>query len=209
MSLKTFDDNYRNQANKDVLGIDEAGRGPLAGPLVVAGVILPKDFDNEKINDSKKLSKKVREELFETINKAAKAVFVEIISPEEIDRVNILQATINANNKIASQIKGVFIITDYITLEDKYDFISLTKADTKSLSVAAASIIAKVTRDKIMKEYDRLYPQYGFITNQGYGTKKHLLAIEEHGRLAIHRESFKINKKDYKDNKKNNSKDNN
>ncbi len=194
MSLKTFDDNYRNQANKDVLGIDEAGRGPLAGPLVVVGVILPRDFDNDKINDSKKVSKKVREQLFEIITKEAKAVFVEIISPKEIDRVNILQATVNANNKIASVTKQVFVITDHITLADKYDFISLTKADTKSLSVAAASIIAKVTRDKIMKEYDQLYPEYGFITNQGYGTKKHLAAIEKYGRLVIHRESFKIKK---------------
>ncbi len=194
MSLKAFDDNYRKEFNKDILGIDEAGRGPLAGPLVVVGVILPEDFNNQQINDSKQVSKKVREELFEVVNKEAKEIFIETISPEEIDRVNILQATINANNKIASKAKDVFVITDYITLEDKYAFVKLTKADTKSLTVAAASIIAKVTRDKIMKEYDQLHPEYGFITNQGYGTKKHLAAIEKYGRLEIHRESFKINK---------------
>ena len=195
MDLKEFDDKYRKETNKDILGIDEAGRGPLAGPLVVVGVVLPSGFSNSLINDSKTLTETVREKLFLIIKGEALEIFVEIIEPKEIDRVNILQATINANNKIASKVKEAFIITDYIDIEEKYDFLKIPKADSTSLSVAAASVIAKVTRDRIMKVYDKKYPKYGFVSHKGYGTKKHLEAIEKHGVLDIHRKSYKPIKK--------------
>jgi ribonuclease HII len=192
MKLKKYDDNLRTKHNKEILGIDEAGRGPLAGPLVVAGVILPKDFNNEEINDSKKLIHIKREELFDIINKEAKVVEVVIVGPKEIDEVNILQATVNSNNTIASKHSSSFIVSDYIKLDDKYDFIKETKADQKSLSVAAASIIAKVTRDRIMMDLDLKYPEYSFKNHKGYGTKKHIEAIKKHGQLEIHRKSFKV-----------------
>lgn len=177
--------------NKAIIGLDEAGRGPLAGPLVVAGVILPIHYVNEAIYDSKGLSEKKREELFKTIVKEASAYKIMIIEPKQIDCENIYRATQNAMNVIATELKGEVVLSDAMPLPlQNKAVISLIKGDQKSISIAAASILAKVIRDHIMIGYDMLYPEYGFKKHKGYPTKQHVEALEKYGYLKIHRQSY-------------------
>ncbi|MDO4701884.1 MAG: ribonuclease HII [Erysipelotrichaceae bacterium] len=177
--------------NQLVLGIDEAGRGPLAGPLVVAGVIFPIGYVNKEIYDSKKLSAKKRLKLFEEIKKDALAYTIKIVDVEEIDRLNIYQATLHATKEIALQLQADVILTDAMPLKEYNNAISLIKGDQKSISIAAGSILAKVTRDQIMDDYGESYPEYGFKQHKGYATAKHLEAIQQYGVLPIHRKSYK------------------
>lgn len=174
-----------------VLGIDEAGRGPLAGPLSVAGVIFPPGYENPEIYDSKTLSDKKKDRLFETIMDDALYFEILEISEEEIDRYNIYRADQNAMMRIASDLPAEIVLTDAMPLEvpGKKVF-DIVKGDQKSISIAAGSILAKVTRDRIMREYDILYPGYGFARNKGYPTKEHLAAIDRLGITPIHRRSF-------------------
>lgn len=176
-----------------ICGIDEAGRGPLAGPVVAAAVILPKDARILYVNDSKKLSEEKREELYDVIMKEAISVGVGIVSPEVIDDVNILQATYQAMREAVGQLKPApdLLLNDAVTIPGlNQKQLPIIKGDAKSLSIAAASIIAKVTRDRIMYEYDKLYPEYGFAGHKGYGSKQHTDAIKEHGPSPIHRRTF-------------------
>ena len=181
-----------NEGKDYVVGMDEAGRGPLAGPLVVAAVCFPKGYHHEGIYDSKKVSEKKREEMFEIIKAEALEYYIQIVTPKEIDELNIYRATQKAMEDLSLRFKHVDgILTDAMPLPNvTKDVISIVKGDQKSVSIAAASILAKVTRDRIMIEYDALYPEYGFKNHKGYGTKKHLEAIEQYGVLDIHRESY-------------------
>ena len=176
-----------------VCGIDEAGRGPLAGPVVAAAVILPKGSRILYVNDSKKLSEKKREELFDIIMEEAISVGVGIVGPGRIDEINILQATYEAMRQAISFLK----VTPQVYLNDAVKIpgisgiqVPIIKGDAKSLSIASASIIAKVTRDRMMKEYDKLYPEYGFAGHKGYGSAAHIEKIRELGPCPIHRRSF-------------------
>lgn len=179
------------QRNDLVVGIDEAGRGPLAGPVVVCGVILPKEYNHPIIFDSKKLSLKKRIACFEDILTDALWIGVEIVDEKAIDQLNIYRATQVAMERLAyrSQVKD--ILTDAMPLSiEKATVTSIIKGDQKSISIAAASIVAKVIRDAKMTSLDRIYPNYGFAKHKGYGTKEHLMAIEQFGPLPIHRRSF-------------------
>ena len=192
--LKEIDNEFLNKGVKLVAGIDEAGRGPLAGPVVVACVIMPKDSMIEGVNDSKKISEKKREILYDKILEEAISYGIGIVTQEEIDEINILQATKKALTEaiksmdIKPQIILVDALNDIDTLNIPYK--SIIKGDAKSYSIAAASIIAKVTRDRIMREWDKVYPEYGFAGHKGYGTSKHILAIKEYGPCTLHRKSF-------------------
>lgn len=176
-----------------ICGIDEAGRGPLAGPVVAGAAILPKDAQILYLNDSKKLSASKRDELYDEIKEKAIAVGVGIVSPERIDEINILQATYEAM-RIAIKELGVtpdILLNDAVTIpgvETKQ--VPIIKGDAKSVSIAAASIMAKVTRDKIMEEYDKMYPEYGFAGHKGYGSAAHIEAIKTYGPSPIHRKTF-------------------
>ena len=185
----TYEHEYWN-LNKYVLGIDEAGRGPLAGPLVVAGVVFEIGYENPAIYDSKSLSEKKREELFDIIQEDALDFEIKIVTEEEIDKYNIYRADQRAMTEIANDLACDFVITDAMPLAIDKEMVSLVKGDQKSISVAAGSILAKVTRDRIMKYYDEIYPVYGFAKNKGYPTKQHLEAIEAYGITSIHRKSF-------------------
>ncbi|MBP3891915.1 MAG: ribonuclease HII [Solobacterium sp.] len=178
------------QQEKLVLGIDEAGRGPLAGPLVVAGVVFPIGYENKDIYDSKALSEKKREALFEVIQEDALSFTISIVQEKEIDRLNIYRADQEAMKEIALKMMADIVLTDAMPLEIEKPVFSLIKGDQKSISIAAGSILAKVTRDRLMKEYDKLYPEYGFAKNKGYGTKQHMEAIQTYGITPIHRRSF-------------------
>ena len=174
-------------------GMDEAGRGPLAGPVSVAAVILPENWLLPKLNDSKKLSAKVRDELYDEI--LAKAISVKQVFVDEktIDRVNILQATMNGMYEaiFGLDMEPQQVLIDAVHLEKlPMEQLSLIKGDAKSASIAAASIIAKVSRDRLMDEYDSQYPEYGFASNKGYGTAEHVAAIKKYGPCPIHRVSF-------------------
>lgn len=174
-------------------GIDEVGRGPLAGPVCAAAVILPKDHPVLYLNDSKKLSEKKREELFEVLQKEAVSIGVAFESPEVIDRINILQATYSAMRKAVAQLdpQPDGTLNDAVTIPGlAVRQVPIIKGDAKSVSIAAASIIAKVTRDRLMEEYDAVYPQYHFAKNKGYGTAEHIAALREYGPCPIHRRSF-------------------
>lgn len=174
-----------------VLGLDEAGRGPLAGPLSAAGVIFPPGYENPDIYDSKALSEKKRELLYDQIMEDALWFEIVEVSEAEIDRLNIYRADQQAFASIAARSAADVILTDAMPLPaEKRKVIDLVKGDQKSISIAAASILAKVTRDRIMKEYDAIYPQYGFASNKGYPTRQHLDAIEQYGITPIHRRSF-------------------
>lgn len=184
---------YRYEKEGYVCGIDEAGRGPLAGPVVASAVILPKDCRILYINDSKKLSSSKREELYEIIMREAVAVGVGCISPARIDEINILQATYEAMREAVSQlsVKPQVLLNDAVTIPGIDTFqVPIIKGDAKSVSIAAASIIAKVTRDRLMTEYDRILPQYGFASHKGYGSAAHIEALKEYGPSPIHRKSF-------------------
>ncbi|HAJ73995.1 MAG TPA: ribonuclease HII [Lachnospiraceae bacterium] len=176
-----------------ICGIDEVGRGPFAGPVLAAAVILPKDARIMYINDSKKLSEKRREELYDVIMEQAVAVGTGMVSPERIDEINILQATYEAMRDALSElnVKPNVILVDAVHIpEVEIPQISIVKGDAKSQSIAAASIIAKVTRDRMMKEYALLMPEYHFEKNKGYGTREHIDALKEFGPSPIHRRSF-------------------
>jgi ribonuclease HII len=175
-------------------GIDEVGRGPLAGPVYAAAVILPADSDILYLNDSKKLSEKKREELYDVIMEKAVAVGIGSSSCERIDEINILQATFEAMTKAVNSLSvkpgGLLIDAVHIPQLEEYKQISIIKGDAKSVSIAAASIIAKVTRDRIMKDYAKEYPEYGFESNKGYGSADHIAALKKYGPCPIHRRSF-------------------
>lgn len=176
-----------------ICGIDEAGRGPLAGPVVAGAVVLPKDCRILYINDSKKLSEKKREELFEVISREAVSIGIGIASPERIDEINILQATYEAMREAVNKltVKPDILLNDAVTISGiDIAQVPIIKGDAKSLTIGAASIMAKVTRDRLMYDYDKLYPEYGFAKHKGYGTKQHTQAILEYGACPIHRMSF-------------------
>lgn len=182
-----------------VAGIDEAGRGPLAGPVVAAAVMLSKDTFISGLDDSKKLSEKKRELLYDEIVEKALAYGIGVVDEKYIDKVNILNATKKAMCKAVSslKLKPDILLVDAVTLDDiDIKQLSIIKGDKKSVSIAAASIIAKVTRDRIITEMDLLYPQYGFKKHKGYGTKEHIEAIKKYGFCPIHRMSFNIKKVD-------------
>ena len=176
-----------------ICGIDEVGRGPLAGPVVAGAVILPKDCDILYINDSKKLSEKKREELYDVIMEKAVAVGIGYASHERIDEINILQATYEAMREAISKlsVKPDILLNDAVTIPGvDIKQVPIIKGDAKSISIGAASIIAKVTRDRLMVEYDSKYPGYGFASNKGYGSAAHIAAIRQIGPCEIHRNSF-------------------
>lgn len=177
--------------NQYVIGIDEAGRGPLAGPVVVAGVIFPIGYDSKDIYDSKKLSLKKREELYKVILEDALYYNIQIVDEKDIDKYNIYQATKMANERIVLDSKCQVVLTDAMKLQlENYTVYPIIKGDQKSCSIAAGSILAKVTRDHIMDEYDAIYPQYGFKKHKGYPTKAHLQALQQYGPCPIHRFSY-------------------
>lgn len=183
----------RRQGYQAIAGIDEAGRGPLAGPVVAAAVILPESFDLPGLNDSKQLSEKKRNELYPLIHEQAIAVGIGVSRADEVDRINILQATLKGMNRAVARLSVApdFLLVDGIipvpgTIEQK----TLKKGDSRSLSIAAASVIAKVVRDRIMLAYDRLFPEYGFAGHKGYGSQKHRDAVARYGPCVCHRRSF-------------------
>lgn len=198
-SMKVFERKYKECTY--ICGIDEAGRGPLAGPVVAGAVILPKDVQILYLNDSKKLSSAKREELYEIIKEKAVRAEVGIVEPKRIDEINILQATYEAM-RIAIKKLGItpdILLNDAVTIpEITIPQVAIVKGDTKSVSIAAASIMAKVTRDRIMEEYDKEYPQYGFAAHKGYGAASHYEALDTYGICPIHRKTFL---KKYFDNK--------
>lgn len=180
------------QGKKVIIGLDEAGRGPMAGPLVVGAVIFDKNYYNEDIDDSKKLTEKKREALYDVIIHDALAYQIEIIDVEEVDRLNVYQASkigmLRAIEHISLQ--PDFALTDAMPLGDAIDHQAIIKGDHLSMTIGAASILAKVTRDRIMKDYDAMYPQYGFAKHKGYPTKQHKEALLQYGVTPIHRRSF-------------------
>lgn len=190
-AMKEFEHQYEDFAL--ICGIDEAGRGPLAGPVVAGAAILPKDCTILYLNDSKKLSEKRREELFVEIKEKAIAWSVGMASPARIDEINILQATYEAMREAVTGLSAVpdILLNDAVTIPGiSIQQVSIIKGDAKSVSIAAASVLAKVTRDHMMVEYDQLFPEYGFAKHKGYGTPAHIAAIKELGPTPIHRRSF-------------------
>ena len=193
MAMYKYENECRQNGYNLIAGVDEVGRGPLAGPVVVAAVILPPNFFIEKINDSKKLSEATREKIYDLIMENAIAVNRAIIDEKTIDRINIYQAAMNGMYESIYGLdkKADAVLIDAMPLEslDIYHQ-SIIKGDAKSASIAAASIVAKVERDRMMNEYDKLYPGYGFAKNKGYGTSEHLEALRKYGPCEIHRKSF-------------------
>lgn len=176
-----------------ICGIDEVGRGPLAGPVVAGAVILPKDCEILYLNDSKKLSEKKREELYDEIMEKAVATGIGIVSPARIDEINILQATYEAMRIAISQLQPQpdLLLNDAVTIpEVAIRQVPIIKGDAKSISIAAASVIAKVTRDRLMVQYEEILPGYGFASNKGYGSSEHIAALKRLGVTPIHRMSF-------------------
>ncbi len=190
-TLKKYEKEY--EACGYICGIDEVGRGPLAGPVVAGAVILPKDCNILYINDSKKLSEKKREELYDIIMEQAVATGIGMVGPGRIDEINILQATYEAMREAIHNLSVTpdILLNDAVTIpEVSIRQISIIKGDAKSISIGAASIIAKVTRDRLMVEYDKVMPEYGFASNKGYGSKEHIEALKKYGPTPIHRRSF-------------------
>lgn len=178
-----------------ICGIDEVGRGPLAGPVVAGAVVLPKNCDILYINDSKKLTEKKREELYDIIMEKAVSCGIGYASPERIDEINILQATYEAMRAAIANLSVTpdILLNDAVTipgLPSTLKQVPIIKGDAKSLSIGAASIIAKVTRDRLMVEYDKVFPQYDFAGNKGYGSQSHIEALKKYGATPIHRKSF-------------------
>ncbi|MBE5926765.1 MAG: ribonuclease HII [Lachnospiraceae bacterium] len=189
--LKEFEKKYSDY--EFIAGIDEVGRGPLAGPVVAGVVILPKDCDILYINDSKKLSEKKREELYDVIVEKAVAYATAVVSPQRIDEINILQATYEAMREAINKlsVKPTLLLNDAVNIPGvDIKQIPIIKGDAKSISIGAASIVAKVTRDRMMVSYDEIYPEYGFASNKGYGSEQHIAAIKKYGKTPIHRETF-------------------
>lgn len=191
---------YENEAYEQgysyIIGLDEAGRGPMAGPLVVAGVIFPKGFYDERINDSKQLSEKKREELYDLVIENALAYSIQIIDEKEVDELNVYQASRQGMIRAICDLENLeckpdFALTDAMPLGDVIKHHSIIKGDAKSISIGAASILAKVTRDRIMIDYDKKYPEYHFKKHKGYPTKEHKEALKKYGACPIHRKSFK------------------
>lgn len=192
VEMTFFENKYRSQGFGYIAGVDEVGRGPLAGPVVAAAVILPADFFLPGIDDSKKLTERKRLEYAEKIQKEAIAVSIAMIHADEIDKINIYEATKKAMKSAIASLKTQpdFLLIDAMKLETPYPSESIIKGDAKSVSVAAASIVAKVARDKLMVDISAAYPDYGFQQNMGYGTKQHLLALQHQGITPYHRKSF-------------------
>lgn len=192
IDLFEYDKQISLEGYKYICGIDEAGRGPLAGPVSVGCVIMPLDDMIDGINDSKKLSEKKREALYDTILDKAISYSIVLVDNETIDRLNILEATksamIDAISKLG--ISPDLVLIDAVKLNCDYQQRSIIKGDATSYNVAAASILAKVTRDRLMRDYDAKYPQYQFEKNKGYGTKVHIEALKEYGPTKIHRKTF-------------------
>lgn len=189
--MKKYEKEYENYGY--ICGIDEVGRGPLAGPVVAGAVILPKDCDILYLNDSKQLSAKKRDELYDIIMQKAVAVGIGYASHERIDEINILQATYEAMREAISklQVKPDILLNDAVTIPQvEIQQVPIIKGDAKSISIAAASIVAKVTRDRLMTEYDQVYPEYHFAENKGYGSAAHIEALKKNGPSPIHRKTF-------------------
>ena len=190
-AMREYEDTY--DACAYICGIDEAGRGPLAGPVVAAAAVLPKDCQIFYLNDSKKLSEKKRDLLFDEIKEKAVAYGIGIVSPQVIDEINTLQATYEAMRQAISQLNVIpeILLNDAVTIPGVDIMqVPIVKGDAKSVSIAAASILAKVTRDRMMMEYDQIYPEYGFAKHKGYGTAAHIAALKEYGPCPIHRRTF-------------------
>lgn len=194
MSLN-FQEQFYSKKIKVIVGVDEAGRGPLAGPVVAAACVFSRAYKNKEINDSKQLSEKKREELFEVIKKDALAYGIGIVSAEEIDKLNIYEATKKAMCEAINNLKIQFdlILTDAMPLKGfDVEVVPIIKGDAKALPIAGASIIAKVTRDHMMLELAKKYPEYSFDEHKGYGTKKHMDALKKYGPIkGVHRFSYK------------------
>ncbi len=189
--MRVYERRYRERGT--LCGIDEVGRGPLAGPVVAGAVILPEDCEILYLNDSKKLSEKKRELLYDEIMEKAIAVGIGAVSPERIDEINILQATYEAMRIAISRlsVRPDLLLNDAVTISQvDIPQVPIIKGDAKSVSIAAASIIAKVTRDRMMVQYEDLYPGYEFASNKGYGSARHIAALKEIGPCPIHRRSF-------------------
>lgn len=189
--MRVYERRYRERGT--LCGIDEVGRGPLAGPVVAGAVILPEDCEILYLNDSKKLSEKKRELLYDEIMEKAIAVGIGAVSPERIDEINILQATYEAMRIAISRlsVRPNLLLNDAVTIPQvEIPQVPIIKGDAKSVSIAAASIIAKVTRDRMMVQYEDLYPGYEFASNKGYGSARHIAALKEIGPCPIHRRSF-------------------
>ena len=190
-NMKEYEHKYEHLGY--LCGIDEVGRGPLAGPVVACAVILPKDSKILYLNDSKKLSASKREELYEVIMKEAVSVGVGMRSPERIDEINILQATYEAMREAVGKLEVMpqLLLNDAVTIPQiTIPQVPIIKGDAKSVSIAAASIVAKVTRDRLMEEYDGVFPEYGFASNKGYGSVAHVEALKKYGATPIHRKTF-------------------
>ncbi len=194
MNLLEFETKAKSQGYGKIAGLDEAGRGPLAGPVVAAAVVFPSNIDITGLDDSKKLSPGKREELFPKIQFAATSFAVAVVDREVIDEINILQAALLAMKQSVEKLQLVpdlLLIDGNQKIDSTLDQWTIVKGDSKSMSIAAASVLAKVTRDKIMDDYHILYPQYEFNRHKGYGTKLHRNLIKEHGPCPIHRKTFK------------------
>ena len=190
--MKEYENKLYEEGIEYIAGVDEVGRGPLVGSVITAAVILPKDYNNDKINDSKKLTEKKRNELYEEIMNHAIAVSIGESTNEVIDKINILEATKVAMKEAINNlsVKPQHVLIDAVKLDIDIPSTSIIKGDAKSISIAAASIIAKVTRDRMMYELDKIHPEYDFAHNKGYGTKKHIEALYKYGVLKEHRRSF-------------------
>lgn len=192
IDLYAYEKELLQRGYQFIAGTDETGRGPMAGPLVAAAVILPVDYLIEGLNDSKKLSSRQREKLYDIILKDAVEVQVEIIDSHEVDRLNVYQASKQAMTTCINNFKTKvdFVLSDAMKLNLNIECLDLIKGDAKSASIAAASIIAKVTRDRYMEKIDAIYPEYGFKKHKGYVTKYHLEMLQKYGPCPIHRDSF-------------------
>lgn len=191
IAMRVYEHEYEAQGL--VCGIDEAGRGPLAGPVVAAAVILPRDIDIYYLNDSKKVTERRREILYDEICEKAIAYGIGIVGPDVIDDINILQATYQAMRLAIAELAETpaVLLNDAVTIPGvSIPQVPIIKGDAKSVSIAAASILAKVTRDRMMRQYDEIYPEYGFAGHKGYGTAAHIAAIREYGPCPIHRTTF-------------------
>lgn len=189
--MRIFENQYKDSPY--ICGIDEVGRGPLCGPVVACAVILPKDTQILYINDSKQLSEKKRELLYDEIMEKAVAVGIGVVSPEDIDTMNILQATFQAMRIAIGNlsVEPTLLLNDAVIIpEVEIPQVKIIKGDARSMSIAAASIVAKVTRDRMMVAYDKLFPEYGLARNKGYGSKEHIEALRKYGSCPIHRKTF-------------------
>ncbi len=194
VEMLDFEREYTAKGFSAICGMDEVGRGPLAGPVVVCALVMPLDEDKliDGVDDSKKLTEKRREALYDKILAVAKAVAIVRVEPEEIDEINILEATKKAMRKAVDEIKDKtdLAFVDAVKLDLPVPEVAIIKGDAKSYNIAAASIIAKVYRDRIMREYAEIYSEYDFASNKGYGTAKHIAALKEFGATPVHRRSF-------------------